>query len=94
MKYKNQRGKRGYVHIGEDKYYGYAFDNIQFVGLILFVLDKPNDYSHTGLHSDARLYRHTGLHSDARLEDFSEDVTQRCYYVLEKEITVRDKVII
>ena len=88
MKYKNQRGKRGYVHIGEDKYYGYAFDNIQFVGLILFVLDKPNDYSHTGLHSDARLYRH------ARLEDFSEDVTQRCYYVLEKEITVRDKVII
>lgn len=82
MKYKNQRGKRGYVHIGEDKYYGYAFDNIQFVGLILFVLDKPNDYSHTG------------LHSDARLEDFSEDVTQRCYYVPEKEITVRDKVII
>lgn len=82
MKYKNQRGKRGYVHIGEDKYYGYAFDNIQFVGLILFVLDKPNDYSHTG------------LRSDARLEDFSEDVTQRCYYVLEKEITVRDKVII
>ena len=78
MKYKNQRGKRGYVHRGEDKYYGYAFDNIQFGGLILFVLDKPNDYSHTGLH----------------LEDFSEDVTQRCYYVLEKEITVRDKVII
>ena len=88
MKYKNQRGKRGYVHIGEDKYYGYAFDNIQlfdniqFVCLILFVLDKPNDYSHTV------------LHSDARLEDFSEDVTQRCYYVLEKEITVRDKVIL
>ena len=82
MKYKDQKGKRGYIYINEGKYYGYAFDNIQFGGSILFVLDKPNDYSHTV------------LHSDARLEDFSEDVTQRCYYVLEKEITVRDKVII
>lgn len=82
MRYKDQRGKRGYIYIGEGKDFGYAFEAIQFVGLILFVLDKPNDYSHTG------------LHSDARLEDFSEDVTQRCYYVLEKEITVRDKVII
>ena len=57
-------------------------EHLGYRAKILFVLDKPNDYSHTG------------LHSDARLEDFSEDVTQRCYYVLEKEITVRDKVII
>lgn len=82
MKYKEQRGKRGYVYIGENKCYGYAFENIQYVGLILFVLDKPNEYSHTG------------LHSDARLEDFSEDVTKRCYYILEKEITVGEKIIL
>ena len=82
VKYKNQRGKRGYVYIGEDKCFGYAFENIKHVGLILFVLDKPNDYSHTG------------LQSDTLLEYFSEDVTKRCYYVLEKEVTVREKVIL
>ena len=82
MKYKEQKGKRGYIYIDKDKCFGYAFENIKHVGLILFILDKPNDYSHTG------------LQSNIRLEDFSEDVTKRCYYVLEKEITVRDKVII
>ena len=82
MKYKEQKGKRGYIYTDEDKCFGYAFENIKHVGLILFILDKPNDYSHTG------------LQSNIRLEDFSEDVTKRCYYILEKEITVRDKVII
>ena len=82
MTYKKQRGKRGYVYINADKYFGYAFENIKHFGLILFVLDKPNEYSHTG------------LQSDTRLEDFSEDVTKRCYYVLENEVTVGGKVVL
>ena len=82
MRYKDQRGKRGYIYIGEGKDFGYAFEAIQYAGLILFVLDKPNEYSHTG------------LQSDTRLEDFSEDVTKRCYYVLENEVTVGGKVVL
>lgn len=82
MRYKDQRGKRGYIYIGEGRDFGYAFEAIQYAGLILFVLDKPNEYSHTG------------LQSNTRLEDFSEDVTKRCYYILEKEITLREKVIL